>query len=121
MHPFEDAAATAVERRDGGRVMGLDDGDEVSDRELLVATERAPRVYGIDLKSVGIDPDTAGPEVDQRCRAVEGVDPVCGLLRPRGRHRRLTEQQAREQRIEVAKALLVGMVFFLSTSALRSP
>jgi len=67
------AKATAVERRDGERVVRLDDGDEVSGRELLVATGRAPRVHGIGLESIGIDPDSEGLEVDERCRAAEGV------------------------------------------------
>jgi dihydrolipoamide dehydrogenase len=67
------AKATAVERRDGERVVRLDDGDQVSGRELLVATGRAPRVHGIGLESIGIDPDPEGLEVDERCRAAEGV------------------------------------------------
>ena len=67
------AKATAVERRDGERMVRLDDGDQVSGRELLVATGRAPRVHGIGLESIGIDPDSEGLEVDERCRAAEGV------------------------------------------------
>ncbi len=67
------AKATAIERRDGGRMVRLDDGEEVSGRELLVATGRAPRVHGIGLESIGIDPDPEGLKVDQRCRAAEGV------------------------------------------------
>jgi len=67
------AKATAVERRDGERMVRLDDGDQVSGRELLVATGRAPRVHGIGLESIGIDPDPEGLEVDERCRAAEGV------------------------------------------------
>jgi dihydrolipoamide dehydrogenase len=67
------AKATAVERRDGERVVRLDDGDEVSGRELLVATGRAARVHGIGLESIGIEPDSEGLEVDERCRAAEGV------------------------------------------------
>ena len=67
------AKATAVERRDGERMVRLDDGDQVSGRELLVATGRAPRVHGIGLESIGIDPGPEGLEVDERCRAAEGV------------------------------------------------
>ena len=67
------AKATAVERRDGERMVRLDDGDQVSGRELLVATGRAPRVHGIGLESIGIDPDPEGLDVDERCRAAEGV------------------------------------------------
>jgi len=66
-------AATAVERRDGSRVVRLDDGSEVSGRELLVGTGRAPRVHGIGLESIGIEPDPEGIEIDGRCRVADGV------------------------------------------------
>ena len=65
--------ATAVERRDGDRLVALEDGGEVSGRKLLVATGRAPRVRGIGLESIGIEPDPSGLKVDERCRAAEGV------------------------------------------------
>ena len=67
------ARAVGVQRRDGERVVRLDDGEEVSGRELLVATGRAPRVHGIGLESIGIAPDPVGLKVDERCRAAEGV------------------------------------------------
>ena len=136
------AKATAVERRDGERMVRLDDGDQVSGRELLVATGRAPRVHGIGLESIGIDPDPEGLEVDERCRAAEGVwaiGDVTGVIplthvgmyqgritaqdiaggQPRADYAAiprvvfsdpevaavgLTEQQAREDGIEVATA-----------------
>jgi dihydrolipoamide dehydrogenase len=136
------AKATAVERRDGERMVRLDDGDQVSGRELLVATGRAPRVHGIGLESIGIDPDPGGLEVDERCRAAEGVwaiGDVTGVMalthvgmyqgritaqdiaggQPRADYASiprvvfsdpevaavgLTEQQAREDGIEVATA-----------------
>ena len=65
--------ATAVERREGRKVVRLDNGEEVSGRELLVATGRAPRVHGIGLESLDLEPDPSGLKVDERCRAVEGV------------------------------------------------
>jgi dihydrolipoamide dehydrogenase len=65
--------AVSVQRRDGERVVALDDGEQVSGRELLVATGRAPRVHDIGLESIGITPDPAGLQVDERCRAAEGV------------------------------------------------
>ena len=65
--------AVSVQRRDGERVVALDDGEQVSARELLVATGRAPRVHDIGLESIGITPDPAGLQVDERCRAAEGV------------------------------------------------
>ncbi|MDQ3588426.1 MAG: NAD(P)/FAD-dependent oxidoreductase [Actinomycetota bacterium] len=139
------AQATAVERRDGERIVRLDDGVEVSGRELLVATGRAPRVHGIGLESIGIEPDPEGLEVDERCRAAEGVwaiGDVTGVMpfthvgmyqgritaqdiageQPRADYAAiprvvfsdpevaavgLTEQQAREQRVEIATARIV--------------
>lgn len=65
--------ATAVERREGRKVVRLDNGEEVSGRELLVATGRAPRVHGIGLESLDLEPDPSGLKVDERCRAAEGV------------------------------------------------
>ncbi len=67
------ARATSVRRSGGERVVGLDGGERVSGRELLIATGRAPRVHGIGLESLGISPDPAGLEVDERCRAARGV------------------------------------------------
>jgi len=67
------AQATAVERRDGHRVVHLDDGREVTGQELLIATGRAPRVNGIGLERLGIEPDPTGLKVDERCRAADGV------------------------------------------------
>ncbi len=65
--------AVAVSRRDGNRVVRLEGGEEVSGRELLVATGRAPRVHGIGLETVGIQADAEGLEIDERCRAADGV------------------------------------------------
>lgn len=65
--------ATAVERRGDERLVRLDDGGEASGRELLVATGRAPRVHGIGLERIGLEPDSSGLKVDERCRAAEGV------------------------------------------------
>ena len=136
------AQATAVERKDGERVVRLDNGEEVVGRELLVATGRAPRVHGIGLESLGIEPDPDGLKVDERCRAADGVwaiGDVTGVMplthvgmyqgritaqdiageQPRADYAAiprvvfsdpevaavgLTEQQAREQGIEVATA-----------------
>jgi pyruvate/2-oxoglutarate dehydrogenase complex dihydrolipoamide dehydrogenase (E3) component len=63
------AQPAAVRRRDGERVVRLGDGQEVSGRELLVATGRAPRVHGIGLENVGVEPDPSGIAIDERCRA----------------------------------------------------
>ena len=59
-------------RRDGDDyVLSFDDGPEVRGDRLLVATGRRPRVAGIGLETVGIEPDPRGIRVDDRLRAGE--------------------------------------------------
>ena len=61
-------------RRDGpDYVLELDDGAELRGERLLVATGRRPRVAGIGLETVGIEPDGHGIAVDARLRAGEGL------------------------------------------------
>jgi pyruvate/2-oxoglutarate dehydrogenase complex dihydrolipoamide dehydrogenase (E3) component len=61
-------------RRDGeDYVLTLDDGTEVRGERLLVATGRRPRVDGIGLETVGIEPDPHGLHVDAHLRAGDGV------------------------------------------------
>ena len=67
------ARAERVRVEDGRRVVTLDDGQEVTGRELLIATGRRPRVEGIGLESVGIEVDPKGIQVDEQCRAGDGV------------------------------------------------
>ena len=65
------ARATAA-RRDGEEyVLELDNGRELRGDRLLVATGRAPRVAGIGLETVGIEPDPRGIPVDAHLRAGE--------------------------------------------------
>jgi pyruvate/2-oxoglutarate dehydrogenase complex dihydrolipoamide dehydrogenase (E3) component len=66
-------SAESVRRRGDARQVTLSDGEEVSASELLVATGRRPRVEGVGLETVGIKPGARGIEVDERCRAAEGV------------------------------------------------
>jgi dihydrolipoamide dehydrogenase len=77
------AHATAA-RRDGQHyVLELDDGRELRGDRLLVATGRRPRVDGIGLETVGIEPDGHGIPVDTRLRAGErlwAVGDVTGIL-----------------------------------------
>jgi dihydrolipoamide dehydrogenase len=40
---------------------------------LLIATGRRPRVHGIGLETIGIEPDERGIAIDERCRVVDGV------------------------------------------------
>jgi pyruvate/2-oxoglutarate dehydrogenase complex dihydrolipoamide dehydrogenase (E3) component len=67
------ANATAA-RRDGDEyVVDLDDGRELRGDRLLVATGRRPRVRGIGLETVGVEPDAHGVPVDAHLRAGEGL------------------------------------------------
>ena len=62
-------AATAA-RRDGEEfVLVLEDGREVRGDRLLIATGRRPRVEGIGLETVGVEPDRGGIPVDASLRA----------------------------------------------------
>ncbi|HLI58386.1 MAG TPA: NAD(P)/FAD-dependent oxidoreductase [Solirubrobacteraceae bacterium] len=67
------ANATEAGSSDGRRTITLEDGETLTAAELLIATGRAPRVGGIGLDSIGIDPDPTGIKIDERCRAAEGV------------------------------------------------
>ena len=61
-------------RRDGeDYVLQLDNGGELRGDHLLVATGRRPRVDGIGLETVGIQPDAHGIPVDARLRVGEGL------------------------------------------------
>jgi pyruvate/2-oxoglutarate dehydrogenase complex dihydrolipoamide dehydrogenase (E3) component len=62
----------AEARRDGDEyVLALDDGRELRGERILVATGRRPRVEGVGLETVGIEPDPRGIQVDSRLRAGE--------------------------------------------------
>jgi pyruvate/2-oxoglutarate dehydrogenase complex dihydrolipoamide dehydrogenase (E3) component len=62
----------AEARRDGTEyVLALDDGRELRGDRILVAAGRRPRVDGIGLETVGIDPDPRGVPVDARLAAGE--------------------------------------------------
>jgi pyruvate/2-oxoglutarate dehydrogenase complex dihydrolipoamide dehydrogenase (E3) component len=67
------ARATSVRVEDGRRVVTLEDGSEPAGEALVVAVGRSPRVHGIGLDTVGIEPNRRGVEIDSRCRAGEGV------------------------------------------------
>jgi dihydrolipoamide dehydrogenase len=59
-------------RRDGDDyVVVLEDGRELRGDRLLVATGRRPRVQGIGLETVGIEPDPHGVPTDSHLRAGE--------------------------------------------------
>ena len=65
--------ASEVIANDSGRTVKLEDGKQVGGQELLVAIGRTPRVQGIGLESVGIEPDPQGIAIDERCRVGEGL------------------------------------------------
>ena len=65
------ARATGARRDGEDYVMELDDGRELRGDRLLAATGRRPRVDGIGLETVGIEPDSRGVPVDARLRAGE--------------------------------------------------
>ena len=70
-------------RRDGEHyVLELDDGRELRGDRLLVATGRRPRVEGLGLETVGVEPDAHGVPVDAHLRAAErlwAIGDVTGL------------------------------------------
>ncbi len=65
------ANATAARRDGEDYVLELDDGRELRGDRLLVATGRRPRVRGIGLETVGVEPDAHGVPVDAHLRAGE--------------------------------------------------
>ena len=68
------SAKAAAVRRDGeDTVLELDDGRELRGDRLLVATGRRPRVRGIGLETVGIEPDAHGVPVDEHLRVRENL------------------------------------------------
>jgi pyruvate/2-oxoglutarate dehydrogenase complex dihydrolipoamide dehydrogenase (E3) component len=68
------SANATVARREGEEyVLEIDDGRELRGDKLLVATGRRPRVRGIGLETVGVEPDAHGVPVDAHLRAAEGL------------------------------------------------
>jgi len=63
--------ATAAQRDGNDYVLHLDDGTDVRGDRLLVATGRRPRVDGIGLDTVGVEPGPHGIRVDEHLRAGE--------------------------------------------------
>jgi pyruvate/2-oxoglutarate dehydrogenase complex dihydrolipoamide dehydrogenase (E3) component len=63
--------ATAARKDGDDYVLELDDGRELRGERILVATGRRPRVHGIGLETVGIEPDPKGIPVDARLSAGE--------------------------------------------------
>jgi pyruvate/2-oxoglutarate dehydrogenase complex dihydrolipoamide dehydrogenase (E3) component len=77
------SANASAARRDGDDfVLEFDEGRELRGDRLLVATGRRPRVHGVGLETVGIEPDAHGVPVDAHMRAAErlwAIGDVTGL------------------------------------------
>jgi dihydrolipoamide dehydrogenase len=67
------SSAAAVRREGEDYVVEIDDGRELRGDRLLVATGRRPRVHGIGLETVGIEPDPHGVPVDAHLRVSDGL------------------------------------------------
>jgi pyruvate/2-oxoglutarate dehydrogenase complex dihydrolipoamide dehydrogenase (E3) component len=67
------AHATAARFENDEYVLDLPDGTELRGDKLLVATGRRPRVDGIGLETVGIEPDPRGLDTDERMNVADGV------------------------------------------------
>jgi pyruvate/2-oxoglutarate dehydrogenase complex dihydrolipoamide dehydrogenase (E3) component len=65
------ANTTAARREGEDYVLELDDGRELRGEKLLIATGRRPRVLGLGLETVGVEPDAHGVPVDAHLRAAE--------------------------------------------------
>jgi pyruvate/2-oxoglutarate dehydrogenase complex dihydrolipoamide dehydrogenase (E3) component len=63
--------ATAARREGNEYVLQFDGETDVRGDRLLVATGRRPRVQGIGLETVGVDPNPSGIPVDEHLRAGE--------------------------------------------------
>jgi len=68
---FLSAGANGARREGDDYVLELDDGRELRGDRLLVATGRRPRVRGIGLETVGVEPDPHGVPVDAHLRVAE--------------------------------------------------
>ena len=81
--------------RSAGRArVALEDGRSFAVDRIVVAAGRRPRVKGVGLETVGIDPDDSGVRVNARCRAAEGVWAV-GDVTGAGQFTHVASYQAR--------------------------
>jgi dihydrolipoamide dehydrogenase len=67
------ANVTAARHEDEEYVLTLDDGRDLRGDRLLVATGRRPRVDGLGLETVGVEPDAHGVPVDAHLRVAENL------------------------------------------------
>jgi dihydrolipoamide dehydrogenase len=64
-------SATAARREGEEYILTLDSGSELRGDRLLVATGRRPRVRGLGLETIGVEPDAHGVPVDAYLRVAE--------------------------------------------------
>lgn len=63
------ASATRAERTEGGLRLHLSDGAHIDADRVLIAAGRRPRVFGLGLEHLGIQPDArTGVSIDVTCR-----------------------------------------------------
>ena len=67
------ASVTAAGHEGEEYVLTLDDGRKLRGDRLLVATGRRPRVHGLGLETVGVEPDAHGVPVDAHLRVAENL------------------------------------------------
>jgi pyruvate/2-oxoglutarate dehydrogenase complex dihydrolipoamide dehydrogenase (E3) component len=67
------AQVTGARRAGTDFVLAVAEGREFRGDRLLVATGRRPRVEGVGLETVGIEPDPHGVPVDDRLRVADGL------------------------------------------------
>ena len=70
---FLAASVTAARHEGEEYVLTLDGGSELRGDRLLVATGRRPRVHGLGLETVGVEPDAHGVPVDSHLRVAENL------------------------------------------------
>ena len=65
--------ATSARREQDGRVVVLEDGQEVRGEVIVIGAGRRPRLAGLGLDAVGLDGSAGRVPIDERCRAEEGI------------------------------------------------
>ena len=68
--------ATAARREAADYLLQLGDGRQLRGDQLLIATGRRPRVHGIGLETVGIEPDPHGIPVNAQMRAGQRLSAI---------------------------------------------
>jgi pyruvate/2-oxoglutarate dehydrogenase complex dihydrolipoamide dehydrogenase (E3) component len=62
-----------VSKQDGATLVELDDGSSVPTDVVVLAAGRRPRVDGLGLETVDVEPGGRGVRVDDRCQVAEGL------------------------------------------------